>query len=86
MWLRNCILLPNNGNLFSYFGDSGAVIFEKSEQHPQAMLQAMPGFGIVIGGLFSEDSCVGTIAVPLRIALEQLSIKLQDSFTLVSRL
>lgn len=86
LWLRNCILLPNNGNLFSYFGDSGAVIFEKSEQHPQAMLQAMPGFGIVIGGLFSEDSCVGTIAVPLRIALEQLSIKLQDSFTLVSRL
>ena len=81
LWHRNCILIPNNENFFSYHGDSGAVIFEKSKQHPQAM----PGFGIVIGGLFPKHSASLTIAVPLRVALEQLSIKLKDKFKLVSR-
>ena len=82
LWHRNCILIPNYGNFFSYHGDSGAVIFEKSEQHPQAM----SGFGIVIGGLFPAHSAFLTIAVPLRVALDQLSIKLKKNFTLVSRL
>ena len=80
LWRTSCIFLPNNGNLFSFFGDSGAVIFEKFE--PQ--LQAMTGFGIVIGGLFSERKCVGTIAVPLCDALHLLSEKLDRDLILVS--
>ena len=82
VWRRDCILFPNNQNLFSYFGDSGAVIFEKSGQQPQAM----PGFGIVIAVLFSGYRCVGTIAVPLYDALHLLSGKLGSSLTIVSRL
>lgn len=82
MWRRDCILFEHKENLFSYFGDSGAVIFEESEQHPQAM----PGFGIVIGGLFSKDRCVSTIAVPLCVALEKLSERLGSRLTLVSKL
>ena len=82
LWRRDCILFPHNENLFSYFGDSGAVIFEKSEQHPQAM----PGFCIVIGGLFSNNRCVATIAVPLGVALEKLSEGLGSRLTLVSKL
>ena len=80
VWLRNCILFLNNENLFSSFGDSGAVIFEKSGKEPQAM----PGFGIVIAALFSKDRCVGTIAVPLGVALDELSRRLDSSLTLVS--
>ena len=82
MWRKDCILFEHKENLFSYFGDSGAVIFEESEQHHQAM----PGFGIVIGGLFSKDRCVSTIAVPLCVALEKLSERLGSRLTLVSKL
>ena len=46
----------------------------------------MPGFGIVVGALFSENKSVGTIAVPLGDALYQLSVKLRKDLTLVSRL
>ena len=82
LWRRDCILFEHNENLFSHIGDSGAVIFEKSEQNPQAM----PGFGIVIGGLFSNYRCVGTIAVPLHVALDKLSERLGSRLTLVSKL
>ena len=82
MWRPNCILLPNNGNLFAYRGDSGAVIFQKSE--PQ--LQAMTGFGIIIGGLFTNDRCYGTLAVPLYDSLRLLSEKLGRELTLVSEI
>ena len=51
-WLKGCLLLPHYQNLFSYLGDSGAVIFEKSEQQSQAMA----GFGIVFGGFFPRVS------------------------------
>ena len=80
MWRPNVILLLNNGNLFSYWGDSGAVIFEKTD--PQ--LQAMIGFGIITGGLFSNHVCVGTLAVPLCEALGLLSDKLDSELALVS--
>ena len=81
VWRRNCLLFHHE-NLFSFQGDSGAVIFEKTEPQPQAM----PGFGIVIGTIFSGDKSVGTIAVPLGDALYQLSVKLRKSLTLVSKL
>ena len=82
VWCKNCLLFENNENVFSYFGDSGAVIFEKCEQQTQPM----PGFGIVFAGLFSNDKCVGTIAVRLRSALELLSEELGSNLTLVSKL
>ena len=82
VWCKNCLLFENNENVFSYFGDSGAVIFEKCEQQTQPM----PGFGIVFAGLFSNDKCVGTIAVRLRSALKLLSEELGSNLTLVSKL
>ena len=82
IWCKNCLLFENDANLFSYFGDSGAVIFEKCEQQTQPMA----GFGIVFAGLFSNDKCVGTIAVRLRSALEILSKELGSNLTLVSKL
>ena len=83
-WCKKCIVLENeNNNLFSYTGDSGAVVFEKSEQQ----LPAMPGFGIVIAKLITtSNQGAGTIAIPLRIALDQLSEKLGSRLTLVSAL
>ena len=81
-WLKGCLLLPHYQNLFSYLGDSGAVIFEKSEQQSQAMA----GFGIVFGGFFSEGKCASTITVPLFGALDLLSEKLGRNLTLVSTL
>ena len=60
-------------------GDSGAVIFEKSVGQPQAM----SGFGIVLGVVFSKAGC-GTVAAPLLGALDLLSEKLGRRLTLVS--
>ena len=81
-WLKSCLHLPHNQNLFSYSGDSGAVIFEKSEQQPQAM----KGFGILFGSFFSKDMGAGTLAIPLLAALCLLSQKLDRDLTLVSTL
>ena len=81
-WLKGCLLLPNNQNVFSYLGDSGAVVFEKSEQQSQAMA----GFGIVLGVFFSEGRCASTITMPLFGALGLLSQRLGRSLTLVSTL
>ena len=81
-WLKSCLHLLHNQNLFSNSGDSGAVIFEKSEQQPQAM----EGFGILFGGFFSKDMGAGTLAIPLLAALDQLSQKLDRNLTLVSTL
>ena len=81
-WLKGFLLLPHNQNLFSNLGDSGAVIFEKSEQQPQAMA----GFGIVFGIFFSEGKCASTITMPLFGALSLLSEKLGRTLTLVSTL
>ena len=78
-WLRDCLFFPHNQNVFSDFGDSGAVIFEKSEGGSQAML----GFGIVFGVISSEAGC-GTLAVPLCGALDLLSEKLGGRLKLVS--
>ena len=82
LWRKDCIYFPHYENLFSYKGDSGAVIFEKSEQHPQAV----PGFGIVFGGLFSNNRCDATLAVTLGVALDELSKRLGSRLTLVSEL
>ena len=82
-WCLNCIALEEEkDNLFSDIGDSGAVIFEKSEQQ----LLAMPGFGIVIAKFTSRTGSTGTIAIPLRIALNQLSRKLDRRLKLVTAL
>ena len=83
VWCENCMILPNIDNLFAQTGDSGAVIFEKSGQQPQAM----PGIGIVIGVFYDlHGRCVETIAIPLGIALDHLSEKLRSRLTLVSAL
>ena len=81
-WLKGCLVLPNSQNLFSHLGDSGAVIFEKSKQQPQAM----KGLGIVLGVFFSEGRCTSTITMLLFDALSLLSKKLGRSLTLVSTL
>ena len=78
MWRVNCLFFPHNQNVFSALGDSGAVIFEKSKG-----LQAMSGFGIVLGVISSEAVC-GTVAAPLFGALDLLYEKLGRRFTLVS--
>ena len=81
-WCLNCLALEDEkDNLFSDTGDSGAVIFEKFEQQ----LLAMPGFGIVIAK-YSTTGSTGTIAIPLGIALNELSRKLDRRLTLVSAL
>ena len=79
MWLRDCLVFPHNQNVFSQEGDSGAVIFEKSEEKPQAM----SGFGIVHGVISSKVGCA-TVAAPLFSALDLLSEKLGRRLTLVS--
>ena len=79
VWRVSCLLFPHNQNVFSKLGDSGAVIFEKSEGQPQAM----SGFGIVLGVISSEAGC-GTVAAPLFSALDLLYEKLGRRFTLVS--
>ena len=79
MWRVNCLFFPHNQNVFSDLGDSGAVIFEKSEGQPEAM----SGFGIVLGVISSEAVC-GTVAAPLFGALDLLYEKLGRRFTLVS--
>ena len=83
-WCLNClVLVDEKDDLFSDTGESGAVIFEKSEQQ----LLAMPGFGIVIAKFTSTTyGSSGTIAVPLCIALDHLSKKLGSRLTLVSAL
>ena len=78
-WLIDCLFFPHNQNVFSNLGDSGAVIFEKSDGQPQAM----SGFGIVLGVIISETEC-GTVAAPLLSALNLLSEKLGRRLTLVS--
>ena len=81
--VKKCIVLKNEkNNLFSQTGDSGAVVFEKPDQQ----LPTMPGFGIVIGNLVTSNEGASTIAIPLFIALDQLSEKLGSRLTLVSAL
>ena len=83
VWCKKCMILSRIDDSFAGLGDSGTVIFEKSEPQPQAM----PGFGIIIGFLFDKDDrCVETIAIPLGIALHHLSEKLRSRLTLVSAL
>ena len=83
VWCKKCMILSRIDDSFAGLGDSGTVIFEKSEPQPQAM----PGFGIIIGFLFDKDErCVETIAIPLGIALHHLSEKLRSRLTLVSAL
>ena len=82
-WCENCMILPNIDKIFAQIGDSGAVIFEKSGQQPEAM----PGIGIVIGVFYDlHERCVETIAIPLGIALDHLSERLGRRLTLVSAL
>ena len=79
-WRVNCLLFPHKQNVFAKLGDSGAVIFEK----PDEQIQALSGFGIVLGVISSQAGC-GTVAAPLFSALDLLYEKLGRRFTLVSK-
>lgn len=75
LWWKNCLCIDKSGSVnsrpgFSTAGDSGAVVFERSED------DSLRGFGIIFGK-FEHSFGIYSLASPLHIALETLS-RLQD--------
>ena len=79
-WHYNCLCIPSESFPFAYYGDSGAVIFEKCVG-TSVERKCLSGFGVLFG-VFETGYKSFALASPLEIVLKKLSQEVSDTCSL----